>query len=185
MTEVTFESTPNPQCLKFNISKEISTETVNLSSALEAQRSPLAAKIFGFPWTEAIFIGTNYITVTKQDWVEWDVIAEPLSGLIQEHIDLGEPVLVELAAPSADAGAIHPDDTPVVQQIKKILNEEIRPAVAMDGGDIVFSKYEDNIVYIHMQGACAGCPSSAETLKHGVESRLCSAIPEIKEVVSL
>jgi Fe-S cluster biogenesis protein NfuA len=120
------------------------------------------------------------VTVTKQDWVDWQVLAEPLANLIQEHFERGEPVLLEVAGNDESL-----NDTPIVKQIKTILNNEIRPAGALDGGDIVFHKYENQIVYLFMKGSCAGCPSSTATLKDGIEVRLKEAIPEIIEVVSM
>ncbi len=178
--EVRFEATPNPQTLKFTVSQHLTPTSADFKTAAEATRSPLAKKIFGFPWCDGVFIGQDFVTVTKQDWVDWDVLAEPLAGLIAEHLDRGEVVLHEAAASVESA-----NDSEVVRAIKKILNEEIRPAVALDGGDIVFNKYEGNIVYLFMQGSCAGCPSSTFTLKEGIEARLKNAIPEIKEVVAL
>ena len=181
---VVHEPTPNPQSMKFVISQQISEETANFTTAQETYRSPLANKIFGFPWTDGIFIGKDYVTVTKQNWVEWDVLAEPLAGLIKEHLESGLAVLQPAPQVGAAADGTN-NDSPIVRKIKKVLDEEIRPSVAMDGGDIVFSRYENNIVYIFMQGACSGCPSSTYTLKMGIETRLREAIPEIKEVVSL
>lgn len=179
---VKFEKTPNPATLKFQASKAISQESFNCPTAQDAERSPLASKIFGFPWTSAVFIGNDFITVTKQDWVEWEVLAAPLAGLIQEHLERGEPVLVALtSAHDADEDS----DSEEVKKIKMILNREIRPVVALDGGDVVFAKFEDQIVYLHMRGACAGCPSSKQTLKSGIEVRLKELMPEIKEVVSI
>lgn len=182
--QVFYEATPNPQSLKFIVTQTIASESRQFSSQAEAATSPLAAKLFGFPWAAGIFIGPNFVTVTKQEWVDWQVIADPLAGLIQEHIERGEPVLGEAVVQSAEDEE-QPDDPPVVREIKKILNLEIRPAVAMDGGDIVFQKYVDGRVYLHMRGACAGCPSSSFTLKEGIETRLREAIPEIQEVVSV
>lgn len=178
--DVRFEATPNPQTLKFTLGQTLTDEPAEFKSAQETIRSPLAKKLFGFPWCEGVFIGRDFVTVTKQDWVDWDVLAEPLAGLIGEHIERGEPVLHKPVASEAQA-----EDTPVVREIKKILNEEIRPAVALDGGDIIFNRYENNIVYLYMQGSCAGCPSSTITLKQGIEARLQNAIPEIKEVISI
>ncbi len=179
-SDVRFEATPNPQTLKFTVSQQLTTAPADFKSAAESSRSPLAKKIFGFPWCDGVFVGQDFVTVTKQDWVDWEVLAEPLAGLIAEHLDRGETVLHEAAAAEESA-----NDSEVVRAIKKILNEEIRPAVALDGGDIVFSKYEGHIVYLFMQGSCSGCPSSTFTLKEGIEARLKNAIPEIKEVVAL
>lgn len=174
------EMTPNPQTLRF-VTNVILTETPQeFKSAQESGTAPLARKLFGFPWTAGVFIGRDFVAVTKQDWVDWETLAEPLEGLIQEHLERGETVMHKVESQNAS-----PDETPDVQTIKRILNEEIRPAVAMDGGDIVFHKYEDNVVYIFMQGACAGCPSSTMTLKMGIEARLKEAVPSIQEVVSV
>lgn len=182
--QVTFEATPNPATLKFNLNRTVTDEPFDCQSAHEAERSPLASKIFGFPWTASVYVGSTFITVTKHDWVDWEVLANPLAGLIQEHIDRGEPLTVEVTAATGSNDATA-DDTPVVRQIKEILNREIRPVVALDGGDITFAKYEDHVVYLHMRGACSGCPSSTATLKDGIEVRLKEAVPEIHEVVSI
>lgn len=180
---VFYEATPNPQTMKFIATAPIATESANFTTAAEAaSRSPLAAKIFNFPWSAGVFIGPNFVTVTKQEWVDWEVLAEPLSGLIQEHLQARQPVLLDGIVDESDENE---NDSPIVKEIKKILREEIRPAVAMDGGDITFGKYEEGRVYLHMQGSCSGCPSSAFTLKEGIETRLRDAIPEIQEVVAI
>lgn len=180
-TKVTFEATPNPATMKFLLPLQVADEGFDCATAQEAERSPLASKIFGFPWTSGVYVGQNFITVTKQDWVDWDILATPLSGLIQEHLDGNEPVVLDLTHSIEDDA----NDTAIVREIKKVLNNEIRPVVALDGGDIVFHKYEDNILYIHMRGACAGCPSSAATLKGGIETRMQELFPEITEVVAV
>ncbi len=183
---VFYEATPNPQSMKFIVTAMIADESVNITNTAEAARSPLAQKILGFPWASGVFIGPTFVTVTKQEWVDWSVLAEPLCDLIKEHLTSRLPVLLKPAADKAPANdADSDDDSPTVRQIKKILREEIRPAVAMDGGDIVFEKFEDGRVYLHMQGACSGCPSSAYTLKEGIETRLREALPEIQEVIAL
>lgn len=174
------EMTPNPQSLRFSASRAIAESSAEFKSIQEAARSPLAKKLFGFPWTQTVFIGTDFVTVTKQDWVDWETLTEPLTGLIQEHIDRGEAVLHPL-----ETQTVTGDDTPEVALIKRVLNEEIRPAVALDGGDIVFHKFEDNVVYLYMQGSCAGCPSSTATLKMGIETRLKNVVPSIRDVIAL
>lgn len=185
MTRVQFEATPNPATLKFHLGQTVTAEPFEVPTVMESERSPLAAKIFGFPWTASIFVGTDFITVTKQDWVDWKVLAEPLAGLIQEHLDQGEPVVVELSAQGQGSNEDSVSDSPLVKEIKAVLNREIRPVVALDGGDIVFNRFEDGIVYLHMKGSCAGCPSSTATLKDGIEVRLKEAFPEIQEVVAI
>jgi Fe-S cluster biogenesis protein NfuA len=180
--QVFYEATPNPQSLKFVVTAAIAEESVNFTNAQETGRSPLARKIFGFPWAAGVFIGPNFVTVTKQEWVDWDVLADPLADLIKEHLERGEGVLIAGMDAKEDEDSAH--DSPTVRHIKQILREEIRPAVAMDGGDIVFDRYEDGRVYLHMQGSCSGCPSSTYTLKEGIETRLREAIPEIQEVIA-
>lgn len=179
--KVTFEPTPNPSTMKFIFNQKISEQNVNFPDVESTEVSPLAAKIFGFPWTSSVFIGNDFVTITKQDWVDWDILASPLSGLLQEHIDQGQPVLIKLQADLDE----NDTDSEIVKQIKRILQNEIRPIVALDGGDIVFSQYENQKLYIRMQGACSGCPSSQATLKDGIEVRMKALIPEIIEVIAV
>jgi Fe-S cluster biogenesis protein NfuA len=167
--------------LKFNFGQKICDQSFDFPNVEASERSPLAAKIFGFPWTSSVFLGEDFVTITKQDWVEWEILAQPLAGLLAEHVESGLPVLVELQASLDEAE----NDTEIVKQIKRLLQTEIKPVVAMDGGDIVFAKYEDQILYLKMLGSCAGCPSSQATLKEGVEVRMKQAFPEIKEVVAI
>lgn len=180
--KVSSEPTPNPATLKFHLHQKITEVGFDCPSLDESDRSPLAQKLFGFPWTSSVFIGTDFITVTKQDWVEWSVLAEPLCDLISEHLNNQEPVVIQIDLSGSKANE---NDSPVVKKIKAILDQQIRPVVAMDGGDIVFANYENNILYVKMQGACSGCPSSMMTLKEGVEVRMKELIPEILEVVAL
>lgn len=187
-SSIVYETTPNPQAMKFIITdRRIATETISFANAQGAARSPLAKKLFGFPWAAGVFIGPDFVTVTKQDWVKWEVLAEPLADLIEEHLRRGEAVL--LPPPSSDSATVtsgpRADDTPTVQRIKRILDQEIRPAVAMDGGDITFSSYQDGRLYVQLQGSCSGCPSATMTLKDGIENRLRAEIPELIEVVSV
>lgn len=179
--KVTFEPTPNPATMKFNFGQKISEQSHDFPNVESSQNSPLAAKIFGFPWTASVYLGEDFVTVTKQDWVDWDILATPLAGLLGEHVESGQPVLIKLEA-SLDESA---NDSEVVKHIKRILHNEIKPVVALDGGDIVFSKYENNVLYLRMQGSCSGCPSSQATLKYGIEVRMKELIPEIKEVVAV
>ncbi len=179
--KVTYENTPNPATLKFKFDAQIANETHDFPNVESTDTSPLAAKIFGFPWVSSVFIGQDFMTITKQDWVDWSVIANPLTGLLSEHVSSGRPVFV---VKTVDPD-VNENDSEIVKKIKKVLKEEIRPVVAMDGGDVVFSKYEDNILYIQMKGACNGCPSSQATLKDGIQVRLIEALPEIKAVEAI
>ena len=180
------EMTPNPQTLRFVTNQQLTEQPTEFKKAQDAVSAPLARKLFGFPWTDSVYIGRDFVAVTKQDWVDWETLAEPLTGLIQEHLERGEIVMQPRAAVSASAaGGVDSADSDDVQKIKTILDREIRPAVAQDGGDIVFHKYEDGVVYLFMQGACSGCPSSTMTLKQGIETRLKEAVPSIIDVVSM
>lgn len=184
MIRVNIESTPNPATMTFRFSEKLLETSTEYLSPAAAEQSPLAIKIFGFPWTSAVFLGPDFVSVTKQDWVDWDVLAEPLSGLIQEHLDRNEPLMIEGSAVSSDDDDIQETDSDIIKQIKRILEREIRPVVAMDGGDIRFGKFEGGVLHLKMKGACSGCPSSQATLKDGIEVRMKEALPEIKEVVA-
>lgn len=179
--QVTFENTPNPATLKFNFSEAVTHTSCEFPDVSSTDHSPLAAKIFGFPWVSAVYISETFMTVTKQDWVDWKVLSHPLAGLIAEHINSGNAIFITRSIDPE----IHENDTPVVKQIKKVLREEIKPVVALDGGDVEFAKFENQILYIQMKGACSGCPSSQATLKEGIEVRLKQAIPEIQSVEAI
>jgi len=179
---VRIEPTPNPQSMKFVFNETIADEPVAFTNSNEAKQSPLAEKLFGFPWMAGVFIGQNFITISKQEWVEWEVLMEPLRSLLEEHFNEGQPLFA--VAEPAQSHAEHNGD-PIVKQIVEILEREIRPAVAMDGGDVLFQKYQDHVVYLRLKGSCSGCPSATYTLKMGIETRLKDSIPEIKEVVSI
>lgn len=194
---VTFEATPNPNSQKFLVNRKISDQNYEFKKADLNSTSPLARKLFGFPWVDAVFIGQDFVSITKQDWVDWDTLSDALASLIAEHIEdnLGVIVIPKVQTPAAGASTsslpeasshlthkADPNDSPDVQMIKKLLDSDIRPAVAMDGGDVMFHKYEDKIVYLHMHGACNGCPSSTYTLKTGIATKLREFIPDIVDV---
>lgn len=182
--QISIETTPNPDAMKFVANQTIAAENRAFHAATETASSPLAKKLFSFPWAKSVLIGSDFVSVVKQDWVDWDVLAEPLAQLIQEHLERGEGVLVETIETAAPVVV---SDDPLTQKIIDLLNAEIRPAVAMDGGDIVFQRFDADTgrVYLHMQGACSGCPSSTFTLKEGIESRMREAFPEVQEVISI
>ncbi|MGB0681613.1 MAG: NifU family protein [Magnetovibrionaceae bacterium] len=173
------ESTPNPATLKFLPGQEVMPKgTANYTSAEEAANSPLAQRLFGIEGVGGVYLGSDFITCTKGDDKDWDVMKPLILGAIMEHLTAGQPVITETAGGAhgaAEAGSIE-------AQIQELLDTRVRPAVAQDGGDIVFDRFEEGIVYLHMQGSCAGCPSSTATLKHGVENMLKYYIPEIQEV---
>lgn len=184
-TQIIYEATPNPQSIKFIAMSTIASETAYFDDPQKCARSPLAQKLFGFPWMSGVLIGPNFVTITKQDWVDWETLAEPLSRLIEEHLDQGEAVLHDLPEATSTQADIQEGDSEPVRLIKTVLEQEIRPAVAMDGGDILFHSYENQVLYLQLQGSCSGCPSSTMTLKMGIETRLKEVLPELKEVVSV
>lgn len=180
--KVHYEPTPNPSTLKFVSSQVFSDHSEDFPNVQSTDNSPLAQKIFGFPWTASLFIGPDFVSVTKQDWVDWEVLADPLAGLIEEHLNRGEAIFTQKLESQHE---IDPNDPEIVKNIKMTLDREIRPVVAMDGGDIQFAKYEESTLYIQMRGSCSGCPSSTATLKEGIEVRMKELYPEIKEVVAI
>ncbi|MEQ6250140.1 NifU family protein [Sulfitobacter sp. HNIBRBA3233] len=177
------ESTPNPATLKFLPGQTVlEMGTADFPSADAAGKSPLAQRIFAVEGVTGVFFGTDFVTVTKEDAVEWDHLKPSLLGAIMEHFQSGKPVMDE-GHQAASGHAEHSgEDEVVVGQIKELLDSRVRPAVAQDGGDITFHGFDRGVVYLHMQGACAGCPSSTLTLKMGIENLLRHYIPEVTEV---
>jgi Fe-S cluster biogenesis protein NfuA len=178
------EQTPNPATLKFLPGRQVmSSGTANFTSADAAgRRSPLAERLFALPQVTGVFLGADFVTVTKSGDSDWHQLKPAILAEIMEHFTSGRPVLLATAADSAAAEAGSEDEDEVVSQIKELLETRVRPAVAQDGGDIIFHDYEDGVVYLHMQGACSGCPSSTATLKAGIENMLRHYIPEVTEV---
>ncbi len=175
------ESTPNPATLKFLPGVPVmDAGTADFASPDAAGPSPLAAALFALPGVARVFLGGDFITVTKGD-ADWQALRPQVLGAIMEHFVAGRPVM-EGAADAAVEDTVAPEDQDVVDQIKELLDTRVRPAVASDGGDIVFRGYKDGIVRLHMQGACSGCPSSAATLKHGIENMLRHYVPEVLSV---
>ncbi|MEL7012668.1 MAG: NifU family protein [Pseudomonadota bacterium] len=176
------ESTPNPATLKFLPGLTVlDAGTADFPTADAAEKSPLAERIFKIDGVTGVFFGMDFITVTKSDATEWDHIKPPILGAIMEHFQSGQPVLLEEDTSGGHAEH-HGEDAVVVGQIKELLDTRVRPAVAQDGGDITFHGFDRGVVYLHMQGACAGCPSSTITLKMGIENLLRHYIPEVTEV---
>jgi len=177
------ESTPNPATLKFLPGQSVlEAGTADFPNAEAAETSPLASRLFGVTGVTGVFFGTDFVTVTKAEGTEWDHLKPAILGAVMEHFQSGQPVMAESGA-GATAHAEHDGpDGEIVGQIKELLDTRVRPAVAQDGGDITFHGFERGVVYLHMQGACAGCPSSTLTLKMGIENLLRHYIPEVTEV---
>ena len=178
------EQTPNPQTLKFLPGKVVmEIETVFFQNIKEAENSPLAKRLFDIDGVVSVFLGSDFITITKDDSFDWQVMKPALLGAIMDHYNSGDVTIInkeiENGKKSLDQ---NPNDSEIVKQIKELLDTRVRPAVAMDGGDIIYKNFEDGIVYLHMQGACSGCPSSTATLKMGIENMLKHYVPEVKEV---
>jgi Fe-S cluster biogenesis protein NfuA len=177
------ESTPNPATLKFLPGQSVmDMGTADFPSADGASASPLAQRIFAVEGTSGVFLGSDFVTVTKTDTVDWDHIKPALLGAIMEHFQSGAPVLSDGQTATVAEGDYDAADESIVVQIKELLDTRVRPAVAQDGGDITFHGFDRGIVYLHMKGACAGCPSSTLTLKMGIENLLRHYIPEVVEV---
>jgi len=176
------ESTPNPATLKFLPGQTVlELGTADFPSSDAAAKSPLARRIFAAQGVAAVFFGTDFVTVTKTDAANWDHIKPAILGAIMEHYQSGQPVIE--GEQTASGHKEHTgEDGDIVRQIKELLDTRVRPAVAQDGGDITFHGFDRGIVYLHMQGACAGCPSSTLTLKMGIENLLRHYIPEVLEV---
>jgi Fe-S cluster biogenesis protein NfuA len=173
------EGTPNPATLKFLPGITVmGHSTADFSAADAASRSPLALGLFALPGVARVFLGSDFITVTKTDEIAWPALKPQVLGAIMEHFVAGRPV-IEGAADAVSEEATAPEDEEIVAQIKELLDTRVRPAVAGDGGDIVFKGYRAGIVRLHMQGSCSGCPSSAATLKHGIENMLRHYVPEV------
>lgn len=175
------ETTPNPATLKFLPGTTVIPQgTANFTSPDQAGNSPLATSLFEVEGVTGVFFGYDFVTVTKADDKDWDTLKPRLLGTIMEHFTKGLPVIEETAV--AEAPAETGDESEVVTQIKELLETRVRPAVAQDGGDIIYHGFEEGVVYLQMQGACSGCPSSTATLKHGIENMLRYYVPEVKEV---
>ena len=175
------ESTPNPATLKFLPGQAVlETGSADFPAADTAAKSPLARRIFEVDGVAGVFFGTDFVTVTKSDAVAWDHIKAAILGAIMEHYQSGEPAIEGQASGGHEAG--DGENAELVTQIKELLDTRVRPAVAQDGGDITFHGFDRGVVYLHMQGACAGCPSSTMTLKMGIENLLRHYIPEVTEV---
>ena len=177
------ESTPNPATLKFLPGNQVlATGTADFPNDAAAQASPLARRIFGAGGVAGVFLGPDFVTVTKVDGEDWNHIKPGILGAIMEHFQSGQPVIEGDAGTVEHAAGDGGEDEALVSQIKELLDTRVRPAVAQDGGDITFHGFDRGIVYLHMQGACAGCPSSTMTLKMGIENLLRHYIPEVQEV---
>ncbi|HEY4547023.1 MAG TPA: NifU family protein [Pedomonas sp.] len=178
------ERTPNPATLKFLPGRTVSAaDTVDFPDAESAERSPLASALFSLGDVTGVFFGADFIAVTKAEGsADWSELKPQILGIIMQHFTSGAPLLHEGAEEAALADADDPADEDIIVQIRELLESRIRPAVARDGGDIIYQGFRNGVVYLRMQGACSGCPSSTATLKNGIESLLKHYVPEVTEV---
>ncbi len=180
MVNIQLEWTPNPSTLKYVVDRQLLPRgAVNFTDREKAKAtSPLADKLFGINGVVGVMVGTNFVTVTKGESGEWDELNDGVMQTLDAHLSADEPVMSpDWAPPQVASGG------DVEMRIRELLDLEIRPAVAQDGGDITLDRFEDGVAYLQMQGSCSGCPSSTMTLKMGIETRMRELIPEVQEVV--
>jgi len=175
------EATPNPLTLKFNPGVPVmESGTLFLTSAEEAKTSPLAQELFRTEGVTAVFLGSDFITVTKNKAQEWETLKPLLLSAIMDHFVAGKPVVISAA--ERPAANDNEGDSDIVKQIRELIDMRVRPAVAQDGGDIIFRGFHDGIVQLELHGSCSGCPSSTMTLKAGIENMLKHYVPEVVAV---
>ena len=175
------ENTPNPNTMKFLPGQDVlGDKTAFFTDSENAKTSPLASALFVLADIRAVFFGSDFITVTKTESANWDVLKPQILTTVMEHYQSGLPLMGASTTPDGAANVSYSDDEQqVVDQIKELIETRVRPAVAQDGGDIVFHSFKEGIVKLEMHGACSGCPSSTATLKSGIENMLKHYIPEV------
>lgn len=176
------EATPNPATLKFIPGRDVLADgTADFRTKADAAASPLATRLFAIDGVDGVFLGSDFISVTKGS-IEWQHLKPMILGAIMEHYMSGAPATDEEDSNDSAAENYDPQDESIVATIKELLETRVRPAVAQDGGDITFSGFREGVVYLHMRGACSGCPSSTATLRNGIENLLKHFCPEVQAV---
>jgi len=180
--------TPNPETMKFVANKLLYPgKSIDFPDMESAKPAPLAPELFGFPFIKAVFIASNFVTLTKTTETDWQDVIPSIRQFLKEYLEEGKNVINEdeiVVTKSEASNAISADDDDVVKRIKEILDNYVKPAVEMDGGAIQFRSYNDGVVNLMLQGSCSGCPSSMITLKAGIEGMMKRMVPEVKEVVA-
>lgn len=192
------EMTPNPDVMKFVTNKVLNPGApLDYSTSDDSSGCPLAEAILNFPFVENVFVSSNYVSVMKNDKIEWDMVVIETRQFISDHIGQGKEIIKkdalqphaikeeQLETKKGDSVRFNVSTSDLDEQIIDALNEYIRPAVESDGGSIDFVEFKDGIVKVALRGACSGCPSSTVTLKQGIEGLLCRMFPDVKEVVSV
>lgn len=182
------EMTPNPETMKFVANKLLYPgKSLDIPDMESAKPSPLAIELFGFPFIKAVFIASNFVTLTKTPETEWSDVIPTIRHFLKEYLEEGKVVINEeeiAVLKPESSNTVSADDDDVVKRIKELLENYVKPAVEMDGGAIQFKSYNDGVVNLVLQGSCSGCPSSMITLKAGIEGMMKRMIPEVKEVVA-
>ncbi len=180
------EMTPNPETMKFVANKLLYPgKSIDFPDEASAAPSPLAKELFAFPFIKAVFIASNFVTLTKTPDTQWDEVIPSIREFLKQYLEEGKAVINEAdVKPKTDGNIVSEDDTDVVKRIKELLENYVKPAVEMDGGAISFKGYDNGTVTLMMQGSCSGCPSSMITLKAGIEGMMKRMIPEVQEVVA-
>ena len=180
--------TPNPETMKFVANKLLYPgKSIDFPDTESAKPSPLAVELFGFPFIKAVFIASNFVTLTKIADTEWSDVIPTIRHFLKEYLEENKPVINEeevAVMKQESSNTVAADDNDVVKRIKELLENYVKPAVEMDGGAIQFKSYDDGVVNLMLQGSCSGCPSSMITLKAGIEGMMKRMIPEVKEVVA-
>lgn len=182
------EMTPNPETMKFVANKLLYPgKSVDFPDAETAKPSPLAVELFGYPFIKAVFIASNFVTLTKTSDTDWEDVIPSIRNFLKEYLEEGKAVINEeelVTMKQESSNEVSADDDDVVKRIKELLENYVKPAVEMDGGAIQFKSYSEGTVNLMMQGSCSGCPSSMITLKAGIEGMMKRMIPEVREVVA-
>jgi Fe-S cluster biogenesis protein NfuA len=177
------EPTPNPATLKFLPGRPVlDTGTLDMRDKEAAAPSPLAQRLFDIPHVTGVFYGSDFISISKEEGGDWQQIKPAILGAIMEHYMSGAPIVAQDATSASADEFFDAADAETVATIKDLIETRVRPAVAGDGGDITFKGYKEGVVYLHMKGACSGCPSSTATLKHGIQNLLRHFVPDVQEV---
>ena len=180
------EHTPNPNTLKFLPGKKVSNAgPIEFLKNDKDIKVPLADKILSLQGTTMVFFGEDFITVKKESNLEWDDLKHEIISEINDHYLLGNNIVIEKNFEKKDVNLKNNESSDIINKIKEVLDSKIRPAVARDGGDIIFKSFEKGVVKVQLKGSCSGCPSSVMTLKQGVQNLLCHYIPEVKSVEAL
>lgn len=183
------EMTPNPETMKFVANKLLYPgKSADFPDVAAAKPSPLATELFGFPFIKAVFVASNFVTLTKSVDTDWNDVIPAIRQFLRDYLEEGKTIINEDEMPAPQqvaSNTISDDDNDIVKRIKELLDNYVRPAVEMDGGAIQFKNYDNGIVSLALQGSCSGCPSSMITLKAGIEGMMKRMIPEVNEVVAV